>query len=397
MSKLTAKSVENVRPRERRVEIPDRAQRGLYLIVQPSGRRAFAVRYRHGGISRKLTLQAGITLAQARKLAADALFEVAQGHDPGETKKAAKAKADLVAADTVARVCEEWAQREGKRLRTIEVRRRILTRWVYPAFGDRQINDIKRTDIIRLLDKAQDASGPRMADMVLASLSRVFNWHAVRSDEFRSPIVRGMTRSAPATERARMRVLTDSEMRIVWRAAETAGTFGALIRFLLLTTARLNEAARMSRGELDGPLWTLPASRNKTKVDLERPLSETALELLRSLPQFEGCRFFFTQDGARPFSSFSRAKTALDAECGGAVGPWRLHDLRRTARSIMSRAGVPPDHAERVLGHLIQGERRTYDRHGFHSEKKAALEALAEQIERILNPSNNVTELRRRG
>jgi hypothetical protein len=201
MSKLTAKTVENYRPGERRKEIPDQGQRGLYLIVQPSGRRVFAVRYRFGGKPKKLTLQSGIALADARKLAADAMFEVAQGRDPGKAKKAAKIKAELAAADTVRAVCEEWMKREGKKLRTQEVRRRILEKWVYPAFNGRQIGDVKRTDIVRLLDKAEDESGPRMADMVLASLSRVFNWHATRSDEFRSPIVRGMARSAPATER----------------------------------------------------------------------------------------------------------------------------------------------------------------------------------------------------
>src|SRR5262249_21152052 len=147
------------------------------------------------------------------------------------------------------------------------------------------------------------------------------------------------------------------------------GTFGALVKFLLLTSARLNEAARMSRDELDGSLWTLPADRNKTKVDLERPLSQTALELLHSLPWFEGCPYFFTNEGRKPFSSFSRAKAAFDTKCDG-VADWHLHDLRRTSRSLMSRAGVAPDHGERVLGHLIQGERRTYDRHEFYDEKK---------------------------
>src|SRR5262249_22035809 len=69
---------------------------------------------------------------------------------------------------------------------------------------------------------------------------------------------------------------------------------------------------------------------------------------------------------------------------------WTNHDLRRSARSLMSRAGVPPRHAEMALGHVIPGVEGVYDRHGYHDEKAAAFEALAAQIERILNPQSNV-------
>src|SRR5215211_5757819 len=103
------------------------------------------------------------------------------------------------------------------------------------------------------------------------------NWHASRSDEFRSPIVRGMARTS-GKERARARVLSDDELRAVWQGAEGAtGSFGAFVQFLLLTGARRSEAAAMMWGELAGADWTLPAARNKVKVDLIRPLSAPAL------------------------------------------------------------------------------------------------------------------------
>ena len=76
---------------------------------------------------------------------------------------------------------------------------------------------------------------------------------------------------------------------------------------------------------------------------------------------------------------------------------WTLHDLRRTARSLMSRAGIPSDHAERCLGHVIGGVRGVYDRHEFHAEKMRAYEALAAQIDRIVNPKDNVVPLQSAG
>jgi integrase len=152
----------------------------------------------------------------------------------------------------------------------------------------------------------------------------------------------------------------------------------------------------MTWAELDGTDWVLPASRNKVKIDLVRPLSKAAAAMLGEMPRFEGCAFVFTNDGRRPLGSFDRAKKRFD-EASGVMG-WRLHDLRRTARSLMSRANVSPDHAERCLGHVIGGTRGTYDRHAFYAEKKHAFELLAAQIECIVNPpQGDVVTLRRPG
>ena len=178
------------------------------------------------------------------------------------------------------------------------------------------------------------------------------NWYASRSDDFRSPIVRGMARTKPR-EQARDRILTDEELRAVWRQAEANGVFGAFIRFVLLTAARRTEAAAMAWTEIDGGDWTLPASRNKTKVDLIRPLSKAALAVLNECRT--GSPFVFSIDGKAPISGYSALKEAFDKALP--LPRWTLHDLRRTARSLMSRAGVPSDHAERCLGHVIGGIR----------------------------------------
>jgi integrase len=139
-------------------------------------------------------------------------------------------------------------------------------------------------------------------------------------------------------------------------------------------------------------VWTLPASRNKAKVDLVRPLSKAALALLP--PRGDDDEFVFSHVPDRPFRGHAYVKRRVDKE-SGATG-WRLHDLRRTARTLLSRAGVNADHAERCLGHVIGGVRGIYDRHEFFAEKKHALEALAHQIKLITDPpKGNVRQLRR--
>jgi integrase len=398
---LTDIGVRNLKPGVTRREIPD--GNGLYIVVHPSGRKSYAVRYRFNGEPRKLTLKAGITLKAARKEAADALYEVEKGRDPCATRRQGKQERRVVEASTFRVVAEQYLTLEcGMRraggkvtfagsMRTAARRLADLERLIFPVIGKRPIAEIRRSEIVALLDRIQLENGPVMADRALAIVRSLMNWHVARSDDFRSPIVRGMTRSNPG-QRARQRVLSDAELRAVWQTAgKTAPPFGALVQFLLLTAARRREAAHMTWAELSEAHWTLPASRNKAKVDLVRPLSTAAQDIIARLPRLAGCAFVFTSDGRRPFNSFSRAKVPFDAACG--VAGWTLHDLRRTARSLMSRAGVNSDHAERCLGHVIGGVRGTYDRHEYHREKKQAFDALAALIRQIVDPAPNIVSI----
>jgi hypothetical protein len=388
--KLTPISVANLRPSDKRREVPDGGCAGLYRVLQPSGATSWAVRYRVHGQQRKITLAGSLMLAAARREAAAALHQVEQGNDPSEQRKAAKAKAVAAREDTVQAVCEQYLKREGTKLRTGTIIEAILKRHVYPTLGRRQIDSIKRSEITRLIDKIEDRikdddgeySGERTADLVLSDLRRVFHWHEKRTDEFRSPIIRGMGRYN-IKEHARSRVLDDDELKKLWAASEAAGPFNAFVRFLLLTTARRSEASGLPWSEIDdNGVWSLPAARNKTKLDLIRPLSKPAQDLIAAQPRLGP--YVFSFDGNHQLT-VGRAMHAFREKCGIAAH-WTIHDIRRTARTLMSRAGVNADHAERCLGHLIGGVRATYDPHEFFDEKKIAFETLASLIERIVNP-----------
>jgi integrase len=363
----------------------DASTTGFGLQVTRSGHRSFVVQYRANGRSRRMAIDGVLSLEAARKRARALLGEVAHDRDPLQERRTAVSRE----RDTFEAIAENYFAREGKRLRSVKFQRQGLARLVYPAIGARAIMDIRRSEIVRVLDKIEDDSGPVMADRTLACIRKIMNWHAGRSDDFNSPIVRGMARTN-GKERARARILTDDEIRAVWRAA-CQGPFGALIRFLLLTGARRCEASDMPWDEIKDGVWLLPAARNKVKQELARPLSGAAQKVLESVPKMG--RYAFTFDGAKPLSSFNRLKAALDIACG--VKGWRLHDLRRTARSLLSRAGIAPDIAERCLGHVITGVRGTYDRHKYLEEMRHAFEALATQIERIVDPQENVVSLRR--
>src|SRR5262245_59129887 len=394
MSKhLTAIAIAKLKPGPNRYEIPDAGQRGLLVVVFPSGKKSFIVRYRFAGIKRKLTL-GDIGLAAARKAAAEALYEVHQGRDPSLAKRETKAIAAQTRTETVQWLCEQYMKREGSKLRTVAVRKRALEQLVYPAIGDMPLATLRRSHIVRLLDQIQDHNVDRSADLALSYLRKIFNWHASRVDDFSSPIVRGMSRY-DARARERSRVLTDDELRKLWAATETPHPYHALIRFLLLTGARRNEARLLPWGEIIGSDWHLPAARNKVGMDFVWPLSRAAIGILDSLPQIDGGELAFSLDGRRPLE-LAKPKARLDAASG--VTGWRTHDLRRTSRTLLSKSGIAADIGERCLGHKLSGVRGVYDKHQYHAEMAHAFEALAAQIDRIINPpAPVVTPLRNRG
>jgi integrase len=367
----------------------DETVSGLALRVAGSGRKTWTYHFTSPRDAKRARLTIGTypatSLAAARAQALEARSNVEEGQDPR-----------LIGRDSTLRgVCAEHLQREGARLRSVDQRRKVFERLIFPTLGDRPVGEIKRSDVVRLLDKIEDANGPRAAHVVLAYLSKLFNWHAGRDDDFRSPIVRGMGRVKPK-ERARDRTLSDDEIRTVWSGADDAGVFGRYHQFLLLTATRRNEAAQMRRAELAKDIWTIPASRMKGKAEHVVPLSAAALDLLGK-PSANG-ELVFSTDGLTPISGFSKFKRefdgALSLRNGGPLPNWTLHDLRRTARSLMSRAGVSADIAERCLAHVIPGVRGVYDRHAYLEEKRQAFEALAGLVQRIVDPQPNVVAIR---
>jgi integrase len=386
----------------------DQSLSGFGLMVTPAGHKSFVCQYRAGRQSRRMAISTVLNLGAARKEAKAILGAVAKGKDPLTERR----KAEAAPENTLKSITENYLAREGAGLRTVDERRATFERLVYPKLGTRQIDEIKRSEINKLLDTIEDKNGPRMAALTLAYLRRVMNWHATRSDDFRTPIVRGMGRGVSTK---RERVLTEDELRAFWRASNGwEHPYSHMLRFILLTATRRDEAADMPRSEVDGDLWTIPAARYKTGIDFELPLSRAAREVLDKVPKLGRKGFVFTTNGKTPISGFSKFKATFDelmltelqkiaSECGAdpakvnAPERWTPQDLRRTARSLMSRAGVNADHAERCLGHAIPGVRGVYDRHEYRNEKAHAFEALAAVVARIVDPQPNVAPLRRTG
>ncbi|WP_395664213.1 tyrosine-type recombinase/integrase [Aestuariivirga sp.] len=385
-------------PRAKPYLFPDPQQPGLSVRVSPRGAKSYMLVTRDPTgrqVWKTIGHPAEMSIEEARDRAKAVKTRIKAGLPADEPKP--------VVPETFRQVSENWIKRhvEAKGLRTKGEIERSLAKYVTPAWGDRDFLSIRRSDIAQLLDGIEDRHGARQADIVLAYLRAMATWYAARRDDYVPPFIRGMRRAAPVK---RDRVLTDDELRAIWREAEKPGNFGSIVRIALLTAQRRDKVASMRWADVAGGVWTVPAERRSKGTGGALALSGTAVAILDALPRQEGNPYVFAgRTQGSHFDGFSKTKKAFDAAlpmvptgAGGEaeIAHWTLHDLRRTARSLMSRAGVRPDIAERVLGHVVAGVEGVYDRHRYETEKGQALQALADLIARILKPpSGNVVAL----
>lgn len=405
---LTMQSVERLKPLPaRRIEIPDAALPGFYLVIQPSGAKSWAVRYRVGGKTRKLTIGPYplFDLSAARAAARKALQMATRGQDPILEKKASVEAALAAERDTVRAVAEQYVERQLKpnaKPRYAVEAEALLRNHVVARWGDRRIGEISRRDAIALMDGLTDAGMGVGANRVFAAGRALFNWALSREIIETTPFLR---LRPPVAEITRERVLSDSEVRLVWLAAERVGyPFGTMVQLLLLTGQRRDEVARMTWGEVgEDSLWLIPAARTKNSREHLVPLPSPARAILDASPRIAGrVGFVLTTDGETASSNFAKNKTKLDtamlafardaATASGGdpskveIQPWRLHDLRRTATTGMARLGFPVHVTEAVLNHrsgTISGVAAVYNRYAYLDEKRAALEGWASEVQMI--------------
>jgi integrase len=291
-------------------------------------------------------------------------------------------------------VADNWLRRhvEKSKLRTADEIRRVLDRYILPYWKDRNFVELRRSDIAALLDVIEDNHGARTADVVLTTLRSIASWIQARDDSYTPPFARGMRR-VPKRQQERARILNDEELRHIWKAASKIEQIGPLVRLLILTAQRREKLLTLRWDDIDQKgVWTIHTEEREKGNPGTLQLPKVALDIIHTQPRFVGSPYVFTSQNGGPWDVGSKLKRRLD-ELSGVKG-WRLHDLRRTARSLMSRASVQSEHAERVLGHAIRGVEGIYNRHSYDAEKADALRKLAALIERIIEPQDNVLPLK---
>jgi integrase len=392
-TRLTAVAVEKLSsPATVRKDIYDKDSPGLVLRVSPSGAKSWSFTYRANGKQRRLSLGAypGVSLKLARERAQDARGAVQRGEDPVEDKKAEKR--DKAVNNFKSCVTNYVAQYAKPKLRTWKETERILTKLAVPVWGDRAVRDLRRRDVVELLE-AVATKTPVQSNRLRANLSRMFRWLVEREILEVSPIV-GVSPRTKVTPRSR--ILTDDELVALWKATiKMGGTFGAAIRFLMTTGVRRDEASFLKWDELQDKEWAaMPASRMKAGRDFRAPLSSAAQAIIEGQPRIEKCEYVFTTNGKSPISGWSKAKKQIDklmaVEAGKPVPDWRPHDLRRTLASGLARLGYRSEVIKRVLGHMPSNTDVTasfYVWHNFDAESQKAVQHWADHLAALITPT----------
>ena len=393
-------------PKGKRIERFDSGADGLSLRITDRGTKTWNICYHFPdaqGVLKHHRVTLGqwpaVGLAQAREEARMVKAEVRSGIDPRARRAgahaAAKAEAQVKARKTFRAIAENYINRECSRLKRGREYEAAIRRELLPTWGARPIADLRRLHLIELTDALLDASKPMAAYRVHEIAKRILNWAVERGEIEASPFA---TMKPPAPKVMRDRVLKPDEIKPVWEAWGAMDyPFGPLGKLLLMTAQRLNEVAQMQWCEIDrdNALWVMPADRTKSGRETEVPLSSLALEILDDLPRFtEGDYVFTATSGQRPVSGFSRMKTRADDLSG--VSGWRLHDLRRTARTGLAEIGIPEIIAEMVMNHAPRNVlAKIYNRHEYAAEKRDALERWANRLREITEPPpENVVKLK---
>lgn len=386
--RLTQPAVDSLKPRTGRYIEWDAIIPGLGVQVG-ARRKSYIFHTRINGRQIKATLgrHPTMSLSEARKAAVLLRDDLEKGKTPQHRTKAA----------TFGTIADAYRKRECPKLaRGAEVGR-ILDRDILPAWRDRPWSGLRRRDAYELLDAVMDNGTPAIALKQYEIIRRIGRWAARRDLVEVNPFA---DMEAPATATRRDRVLSDDEIKALWKSCEGMDyPGGPLVKMYLLTGGRAAEVAEMSWSEIDleARTWTVPGARTKNNRNWTVALSDPAMEILQSLPRFVDGDYVFSYTGGRhPVRHLENIKKA--ARKGTGTEDWTLHDLRRTARSLMARAGVRQEIAERCINH-VSGRGvlvEIYDQHDYATEVRDAFERLAGIILNIVDPvpGGNVVQLR---
>jgi integrase len=381
-----------------------RRQRGVPVYV---------VKYRALGRQRFLTIGphgSPWTPEKARREAKRLLGLVASGKDPADER----AQAALQAAETLRKIADQYLKQAKQKLRPktfSEIERYLLVVW--KPLHSTPVFQISRRHVASQIAEITTNQGAVAAARARAALSAMFNWAIREGLDIPGNPVFGTNR--PAGPRARDRVLTEQEIVEIWSALGN-DDYGRIVKLLLLTGQRRDEVGGLRWVELDSDeaIWTIPGSRSKNHREHVVPLTEAVTALL---PNRDDSREYLFGHGPRrkgdrhrAFSGWSKSKAALDSRILAArqrasrdeeaqpLPDWHLHDLRRTAATVMAdRLGVFPHIVEAVLNH-ISGHRAgvagIYNHARYAAEKRAALSAWADYVSAIVGPKNDISKTR---
>ncbi|MGO8924851.1 MAG: tyrosine-type recombinase/integrase [Xanthobacteraceae bacterium] len=374
--RLTELAIRKAKPKAEAYLIWDTQQRGLGLRVWPTDRKSWYAVYSRHGRARWLYLgdANAIGLADARTLAAEAMLAVARGADPAAEKKAERSAGTF--ADLAAKYVDQYAKKNNKSWAQADalVRRHALPRW-----GKLQASSITRGDVKQMMARID---APSVANQALAAVSAIFSW-GMKEEVVAANPCKLVERNSI---RSRERILSESEVPLLWSALDDIDPVSAMaLKVILLTGQRPGEAANMRREHIVDGWWQMPGepipniwpgtkNSQSHRVWLPKPVQA----LLGSGAASNGIGFVFAGPRGGPVSHLDGAMRDICTKLG--IERATPHDLRRTHGSTITALGFGRDAMNRIQNHKEGGIADVYDRHHYEAETKHIMESVASKI-----------------
>jgi integrase len=357
---------------------------GLRIRRLSGGRigKAWIVQYRQHGHGRRMIVGDAekITAAQARERARKLLAQVELGGDPQGDKKERREKD----SHSLRGVISEFLAHKSGKENTLRAARLYLEGDAYlGSLRSLPVDRITRRDLSSRILAVSKANGVPTALGFRAQVSALFTWAMQAGLVEHNPLVGAVKPSRPE---ARDRVLSDSELGLIWRNLD-GDEYGKVVKLLVCTACRREEIGAMHWSEFgdDGSTWTLPKERSKNGRPHTLPITDLMQDIIDTVPQREGNDLLFGERGKRGFTSFSRGKKALDERLD--IPEWRHHDVRRSVASRMGDIGIMPHIIEQILNHQ-SGHRRgpagVYNRSVYEREVRAAMALWSDHISSLI-------------
>jgi integrase len=361
---LTDTAIRNAKPRATYARLFDGG--GLYLEVSPAGGKLWRLKYRFGGKEKRLALGAypAVSLATARQKRDEARKLLADGIDPGELRKAAKAARAGMAANTFEVIGREWYAKVSASMAesTKDNLSRRLDTYIYPEIGDRPIDSLVAADLLRvikLIEKRGALDVARRAHNIMGRIFRYAVGHGIATRDPSRDIELGDI-LPPADVQHHASVTDPKAVGGLLRAID--GFTGAYatkcaLRLAALVFVRPGELrhAEWTEFDFDKAEWRIPAAKMKMKEQHIVPLSAQAISVLREIQLLTGRgRYVFPSErgDGRPMSE-NTVNAAL-RRLGYAKDEMTGHGFRSMASTLLHELGLPHAVIERQLAH---GER----------------------------------------
>lgn len=391
---LSDTKLRNLKPREKPYKVADR--NGLYVVVTPKGTISFRYNYRLNGRQETLVLGRygpdGITLAEARERLLAAKKLVSEGVSPARQKSREMKK--IRDAETFGRWAELWLKHYPMAKSTRDMRRSVYERDLKERFGRLKMTEISHEDLRELCDKIVARGAPATAVHAREVVHMVYRYALDRGHRYENPaeLVRP---TSIARFNPKDRALSPQEIWLLYQYLErvsTAPTIRLAVKLLLLTMVRKSELTEATWDEVNFTLatWTIPAERMKRKRPHVVYLSRQALDIFVALKTCAGGSRYVLPSRYDPDIPMSKATlnrvTTLvwkaAQEDGKPLGKFCVHDLRRTASTLLHEAGYNTDWIEKCLAHEQKGVRAIYNKAEYAEQRRVMLQDWADMIDR---------------